>query len=107
MTFVTLAIVLLIPTAILGLAIAARVTTGATAIVLKSLATVATLPVLAFLLFGFLASFEGTDAYFWAFRVLYVALFLFVSATIVFAWLPIKRVSGKGEAQEIASGPQH
>jgi len=93
----------LVPLALLiGLAIAAKTTSGIAAMLTKCLATVAALPMLAFYTFGFLASFEGSDYYFWGFRVLYVVLFLVVSATVVYVWLPSRAVATGGRA--VAAG---
>ena len=49
--------------------------------------------VLPFSVFGFLASFEGNDAEFWAFRLVYVGLVLGSLFGIVWLCLPRRRKS--------------
>ena len=49
--------------------------------------------VLPFSVFGFLASFEGNDAEFWAFRLVYVGLVLGSLSGIVWLCLPRRRKS--------------
>lgn len=52
----------------------------------KSLATMVTLPILAFSAFGFLATFEGSDTAFIAFRFFYAILFCGLCGLLNVVW---------------------
>ncbi len=58
--------------------------------VVKVVATVAALPLLAFSCFGFMASFEGSGGQFLWFRVIYVAIIGVVIAALAASWWPRK-----------------